>query len=434
MNLLGPFYNMKIGVVDLSASSAKVIPLDQEQVSSYLGGAAMNGAILAGYETDTLVFGTGPLTGSFAPASSLMIASFVSPMFKRLCHVPLMLRTGPDMKFSGVDYLAVKGTAPEQSVLHVNHGKVRILPAGNLAHLSVPEAIIELKKVSSPFQSVILTGPAAERGSPYASLSISTNGSLDKTGLAFLMAAKNLKGIMLGGTDGLSFNTDNPDQGKELEKIISTDKNFKRKGFYSVLKNLEGGKDAAKSLKADRKKDMACYHCPSPCMTHVRYSWRDPRNKETPNSEEGLLLLDHTGCIALAKKVGKNILPILRACLHCGLDPVAIAEMLPQGQTLPDYLNAVDKIVSDNPPCTTGLSQRQCLFGGGIPSIVTGDLMEKRVALAMLLGICPIFLLRFPQITDAALLSFISTREEDLKHLQESLSSAIASLLSAQFS
>lgn len=226
MNPLGPFYNMKIGVVDLSASSAKVIPLDQEQVSSYLGGAAMNGAILAGYETDTLVFGTGPLTGSFAPASSLMIASFASPMFKRLCHVPLMLRTGPDMKFSGVDYLAVKGTAPEPSILRINHGKIWILPAENLQNKPVPEAIRELKKTSPAFQSLIITGPAAERGSPYASLSISTNGSLDKAGLAFLMAAKNLKGIMLGGTDGLSFNRDNPDQGKELEKIISTDKNF----------------------------------------------------------------------------------------------------------------------------------------------------------------------------------------------------------------
>ena len=164
MNPLQPFYNMKIGVVDLSASSAEVIPLAEEQVSRHLGGAAMNRAILAGYETDALVFGTGPLTGSFAPASSLMIASFLSPIFNSICHVPFMLRTGPDMKFSGIDYLVVKGTAPEPSILHVNHGKVRILPAGNLQHLPVPEAIRELKKASPAFQSVIITGPAADRG------------------------------------------------------------------------------------------------------------------------------------------------------------------------------------------------------------------------------------------------------------------------------
>jgi hypothetical protein len=49
----------------------------------------------------------------------------------------------------------------------------------------------------------------------------------------------------------------------------------------------------------------------------------------------------------------------------------------------------------------------------------------------MILGICPIFLLRFPQIIDATLLSFISMTEEALKSLQEGLSSAIASLTSA---
>ena len=430
MNPYQPFYNMKMGIIDLSASSAEVIPLVQEQVSRYLGGAAMNSAILEGYQTDALVFGTGPLTGSFAPASSLMIASFASPIFKRLCHVPFMLRTGPDMKFSGVDYLMVKGTAPEQSILHVNHGKIRILPAGNLQHMAVPEAIRELKKASPPFQSVIITGPAADRGIPYASVSIRQNGSLDKAGLASLMAAKNLKGIMLGGTDGLPFNRDNPHQGKELEKIISTDKNFKRRGFYSVLKKLDGGKDAGKFLKAERKKDMACYHCPSPCMTHVRYSWRDPRNKKMQNSEDGLLLLDHAGCAALAKKVGKNILPLLRACLHNGLDPAAVAERLPEGGTMLEYLNAIDKIVSDNPPHTTDVSPRQCFFGGGVPPILTGDLWENRVALAMILGVCPVFLLRFPQITDTALLSFISAREDVLKTLQEGLSPAIASLFS----
>ena len=295
MNPLQPFYNMKIGVVDLSASKADVVPLEEEQVGRHLGGVAMNNAILAGFQDDALVFGTGPLTGSFAPASPLMIATFASPIFNSTCHVPLMFRTGPDMKFSGADYLVVKGTAPEPSVLHVNHGVVRILPAGNLLNLPVPEAIRELKKTSPAFQSLIITGPAADRGISYASLSIGTNGSLDKARLATLMAAKNLKGIMLGGGGGLPFNRDNPPQGKELEKLISTDKNFKRRGFSSVLKNVEGGKDAGRFLKAERKKDMACYHCPSPCMTHVRYAWHDPGNKEMQESEEGLLLLDHTG-------------------------------------------------------------------------------------------------------------------------------------------
>jgi hypothetical protein len=242
------------------------------------------------------------------------------------------------------------------------------------------------------------------------------------------MAAKNLKGIMLGGMDGLPFNSDNPHQGKELEKRISTDKNFKHRGFFSVLKKLDGGKYVGKSLKASRKKDMACYHCPSPCMTHVTYSWRDPRNKEIQNAHDGLLLLDHMGCEALAKKAGKNILPVLKACLYYGLDPDGVAERLPEGGNLPEYFHAIDKIMSDNPPNTTGVPEAYCQFGGGVPPILTGDLWDKEVGRAMILGVCPIFLLLFPQITDADLLAFISTSEDVLKTLQDSLSSAIDSL------
>jgi hypothetical protein len=143
----------------------------------------------------------------------------------------------------------------------------------------------------------------------------------------------------------------------------------------------------------------------------VRYSWRDPRNQEREKSEQGLLLLDHTGCIALARKVEKNILPVLRACLHYGLDPAGVAEMLPEGGTVPEYLDALDKIISDNSPRTTDASETNRLCGGGVAQILTGDLFGKRIALAMILGVCPIFLLRFPQITDASLLSFISTKE-----------------------
>jgi aldehyde:ferredoxin oxidoreductase len=428
MNPFQPFYNMKIGVVDLSASSAGVIPLDKELVIKHLGGAAMNSAILEQYQGDPLIFGTGPLTGSFAPSSSLMVASLVSPIFKRLCHIPFMLRTGPDMKFSGVDCLVVKGSAPEQSILHVNRGKIQILSAGNLQHLPVPEAIRELKKKSPPFQSLMMTGPAADRGVSFASVSIGPNGSLDKVGLASLIAKKNLKGIMLGGMDGLPFNSNNPYQGKELEKKISTDNNFKHRGFFSVLKKLDGGKYAGKSLKTSRKKDMACYHCPSPCMTHVTYSWHDPRDKETQDAQDGLLLLDHMGCVALAKKAGNNILPVLNTCLYYGLDPAGVAERLPEGGTLPEYFHAIDKIMSDNPPHTTGVPEVHCRFGGGVPPILAGDLWNKRVGLAMILGVCPIFLLLFPQITDADLLAFISTSEDVLETLRDSLSSTIDSL------
>jgi hypothetical protein len=84
--------------------------------------------------------------------------------------------------------------------------------------------------------------------------------------------------------------------------------------------------------------------------------------------------------------------------------------------------------MSDDPPDKTGVPEAHCRFGGGVPPILTGDLWNRGVGCAMILGVCPIFLLLFPQITDADLLAFISTSEDVLKTLQDSLSSAIDSL------
>ena len=54
-----------------------------------------------------------------------------------------------------------------------------------------------------------------------------------------------------------------------------------------------------------------------------------------------------------------------------------------------------------------------------------GDLWDKGVGLAMILGVCPIFLLRFPQIADTDLLRFISQDEGVLSTLQDKLTSSI---------
>ena len=54
-----------------------------------------------------------------------------------------------------------------------------------------------------------------------------------------------------------------------------------------------------------------------------------------------------------------------------------------------------------------------------------GDLWDKGVGLAMILGVCPIFLLRFPQIADTDLLRFISQDDVALSALQKKLTSSI---------
>ena len=423
MNPFYLFYNMKIGVVDLIAPSAAVVPLDADRISMHLGGASMNRSLLQEYG-DALVFGSGPLTGSFAPASSLMVATFQSPLFERICHVPFMLRTGPDMKFSGIDFLVIRGTAPELSVLYVNKGIIRVIPAEHLRNLSVSDVVTALKRESLPVRSAIVTGPAADREIPHAAASVGVTGSLDKASLASRMAAKNLKGIVFAATGGLAFRKDHPDIGKALIQRISSGQHDKSGGFASVVKSLDGGKEAVQPLRGLKTKQMACYHCPAPCMSYVTFARQEP----------SLLLLDHSGWIALFQKMGKHIFPVLQSCLQGGLDPAGVARTLPEGGSITEWLLHLEKMLPEagkdgisikHPDLSDVPVKNHVLFGGGIPTILPGDAWGKRVGIAMILGVCPIFLLRFPQITDTDLLRFISQDEVALSTLQEKLTSSI---------
>ena len=69
------------------------------------------------------------------------------------------------------------------------------------------------------------------------------------------------------------------------------------------------------------------------------------------------------------------------------------------------------------------------LFGGGIPPILPDEFWGKRVCLSMILGVCPIFLLLFPQISELDLLKFLAKDEHDLKSLEEGLYLSIQSIL-----
>jgi aldehyde:ferredoxin oxidoreductase len=428
MNPFTHFYNMKLCLVDLSLPSVDTLPLDPGLVQKHIGGAAMNRALLHEHG-DALILGTGPLTGSFVPASSLLIATYSSPIFTHVCHVPFMLRTGPAMKFSGIDFLIVKGIAPEPSILYIDRGAAEVRPAKHFLGLPVRDVVKELKKESPALRTALVTGPAADQGITCASVSVDTHGSPDKTGMAFRMNERNLKGIVFSGTGGLPFGSDNPDQAKELIQRISTGKDFKSRGFVSVLNMLNAGKEAGKIVRKLKKKDMACYNCPSPCMTHFSSAGHD----------FPLLLHDHVGWIAMAKKAGDHALPLFHRCLQAGLDPAGVAQALPDGGTMTELLSIIDKLLQETTKVQTAGAPLQCpeipsknhaLFGGGIAPIPPGDEWNGRVSLAMVLGICPLFLLRFPGITDTDLLGFISRDESALATLRENLASSILSALS----
>lgn len=453
MDLFSRFYNMQIGVVDLTESLIELRPLSNAWLLENVGGAGIHCRLMNEYPSgETLILGVGPLTGSFAPASCLLIATFRSPISGQLCHVPLMLRSGPEMKFSGIDFVVIQGRAPRPQSLYISDGTIKLLPADHIGQSDIPNAMSLLKQaVHAPFRMAILIGPAANCGVSQASVSIETCGSLDKTGLAHCMASRNLKAIILNGTGGLPFGDENLAMGHEMVGYLMTDPLFKRKGFISMLDWL-GAENKVRRLVVKSKKNLACYHCCFPCMSHMEFLWRDPRNKDGRRTKEGLILLDHMGFMALARKRGRDSLVLMKECLRLGLNTSFVAETLPHEGTLENALDFMAEMAGladkkgekigvyeshiTNGPNPGGIPLgKYALFGGGIPPISQRDtendpdFWEKRVAMSMILGICPIFLLLFPRISAEDLLGFISNRKDDVQLLEENISHCIQLIL-----
>jgi aldehyde:ferredoxin oxidoreductase len=431
MSLSQPFWNGKIGVVDLTVQSAYTVDLPGDALREHIGGAAMNAWLLAEYESDSIVFGTGPLTGSFAPASALLVGTFRSPVYDHLCHVPFMLRSGPEMKFSGVDYMVVRGAAKEPCALSVTRGQVRILPLRDSHEMPVPELLQMLRRVASGSRAAIVTGPAADRTSHYASASIDGHGSLDRVGLATRMAEKNIKALLFNGIQGLPFREDHPALAKAVEKMLQSSGASAIKGFAAVVRRLEDGGEAAGALRGKLGRNRACYHCPCPCMTHADYA-RPGADKK----KDGILLMDHIGWVALSRK-SEDALPLMHRCLELGLDPRVAGYGIREDGPAREALKIIESLSAagasldeDDYPSAPDIDSRiYRLFGGGIAPLMSGEAWTERVAASMILGICPIFIQIAGRLERSDLLRFLSSDIEEIKALGEKINGEISVLL-----
>jgi len=425
---LARFFNSKMALVDLSDSSVEYIPLPSDVFTEHIGGMNINAMLLSEYSgTEPIVLGTGPLTGSFAPASGLMVASFVSKE-NAISHVPFMLNSGPQLKFSGVDFVVIIGRAEKPVMLELIDNTLRISSADNLTGtLAEREKILMSQGKVCP-EIALLTGQAAESGSPHACLSIGLWGSLDKASLGASLADKNLKAITLKAAGGIAFDEATIEMGSSLAKKVR--ESF-RKRQYVVQDKMGSGEGAKKIIKKHFKKSHACYHCPLACMSYLEY--RQPKAGGRGSRRQGVFLFDHAGFAALNAKRPTDTPFMLKECIDRGLDPVAAARYLDPKMSAEKSLvrildlaaNQQDMAGSKQPE---GIPAKSAVFGDGIPTIEpTGaaddfDTWEKRVSLAMALGICPIFMLCCADIVGRDLLAFVSSQEEHLEALQEKLS------------
>ena len=324
--------------VDLTRGSVEDEPLHEEYARQYLGGSGLAARYLFDLldgDTDPLgpenplLFLTGPLVGTSAPACGRYEVCARSPLTGLWGESNAGGFFGPELRFAGYDGILITGRSERPVTLSIVEGQAALRPA---AHLWGQDtyATQELlrQELGEPKARVACIGPGGENLVKYAAIMNDHGRAAGRTGMGTVMGSKNLKGIAVRGTaavplaDAEAFRMASGQAWDIVKDDIQTQ--MMRLGgslFWMDMAMMmgdapqryftQGEWEAAEKLTATAMVDSifvrprACYRCPIACGREVkleRYglSQVDGPEYETVVSFGNLLLCDDLEGVAYA--------------------------------------------------------------------------------------------------------------------------------------
>ncbi len=151
-----------------------------------------------------LILATGPLTGTMASTGGRYSAVCKSPLTGTVACSNSGGFFGAELKFAGWDMVIVEGKAASPMYLNIEDGKASLMPADDLWGKSVWEADKMLRqKHQDPQIKIACVGRSAEQGNLYAAIVNDLHRAAGRSGVGTVMASKNLKAVIVRGTQGI---------------------------------------------------------------------------------------------------------------------------------------------------------------------------------------------------------------------------------------
>ena len=202
-------YTNKLLIIDLSSESFEILPVSNDLKKDFIGGKGFGAKLLYDMvlpETDplgkdnVLMFMTGPLTGTMAPAMRGCVVT-KSPLTGIFLDSYFGGSFAPEIKYAGYDGLIIKGQAKKPVFIWINDDTVEIRDARHLwgtDTLAANERIkTELKDETIKIASI---GQAGENQVLFALVCCEYNRQAGRGGAGAVMGSKNLKAIAIKGS------------------------------------------------------------------------------------------------------------------------------------------------------------------------------------------------------------------------------------------
>jgi aldehyde:ferredoxin oxidoreductase len=298
-------YTNRILRIDLTSQKTEIQQLDENLAKNYVGGSGI-GTKLFYDETaaqiaplspeNVLMFMTGPLTGTGVPGTGRHEVVFKSPLTGIFARSGVGGSWGVELKRAGFDGLILTGKADKPVYLWIHDGKVQFRDATDLWGKDTYEAASILKDGIKKKASVAVIGLAGEKKIKIAGIAHEGDHArmAGRCGGGAVMGSKNIKAIMVYGTENISIHQ--PEELKAYIKemfphITEVTKGMREFGTAGGIPNYEklgnfphknwalsdweegankiSGQEMARTILTGR---YACRHCPVACGRVVKIS------------------------------------------------------------------------------------------------------------------------------------------------------------------
>ena len=202
-------YHGRFLKVDLGAQTIEDMPLSEEDLKLYIGGATLSAALIYDHvkpgvdplaPESPLVMATGPFTGTQIPMVSRYAVCGISPLTGYWGEATSGGVFPFRLKGSGYDGYFITGRADRPVSLVVKDGQAELRDASKLWGLDSYAAQQALKsELGRDEFSTACIGSAGENGIKYAGIMNDEGRAAGRCGLGALMGSKNLKAVAAAG-------------------------------------------------------------------------------------------------------------------------------------------------------------------------------------------------------------------------------------------
>lgn len=212
--------------VNLTEEKIEKQPLSEEMRTKFIGGRGINCKILfdevkaktdAFDQSNRIIFGTGPLTGTIAAGSGRFNVTSKSPL-GFLGDGNCGGHWAPELKFAGYDHIVVFGKSEKPVYLNISDDDVELRDAKHLWGLDTwqTQKAIRDELKDEEVQTVCI-GQAGENLVRIANVRTGLKHAAGRTGTGAVMGSKHLKAITVSGSKGVKIA--DPEKFMESAKI-----------------------------------------------------------------------------------------------------------------------------------------------------------------------------------------------------------------------